>query len=281
MIRQRTIRKEVRLAGSGVHSGRPVRLTLLPSDGGKIVFRRKDLGGRETAIDPRRVESENSTTIVGRDFKVRTVEHLMATLFAFGVGSVIVELDADEIPILDGSAAPFVDALQKAGSVVLSEPVPTLVVRRGFAVEAGGASVVVEPVRGGKELELAYTIEYAHPAIGRQSCGFRLTRKTFASGIAPARTFGFLKDVEALHSRGLALGASMENTVALDAERIVNGPLRFPDEFVRHKLLDLTGDLALLGRPVAGRFTAHKAGHRLHLQAARFLLDHPAFWTEG
>ena len=280
MINQRTIRNEVRLEGVGVHSGKPVRLTLRPSEGGKILFRRPDLGGLETAVDPGRVEALNGTTIVGPRFKVRTVEHLLAALFAFGVNSLIVELDADEVPILDGSALPFVQALEKAGLRPFAGNNPALGIRRPFAVEDNGASIVAEPAPAGEGFWLSYTIEYPHPSIGRQSRSLSLTPETFAGEVAPARTFGFIKDVETLRGRGLALGASFENTVVLDSERIMNGPLRFPDEFVRHKLLDLAGDLALLGRPIVGRFTAHRAGHRLHLQAVRFLLNNPDVWTE-
>jgi UDP-3-O-[3-hydroxymyristoyl] N-acetylglucosamine deacetylase len=280
MIDQRTIRNEVRLEGVGVHSGQSVRLALLPSEGGRIVFRRAALDGLEAAVDPGRVEGLNSTTIVGPHFKVRTVEHLLASLFAFDVNSVIVELDADEIPILDGSALPFVQALEKAGLRPFAGNRPALRIRRPFAVEDNGASIVAEPAPAGEGLWLSYTIEYPHPSIGRQGRGLSLTPETFAGEVAPARTFGFIRDVEALRGRGLALGASFENTVVLDSERIMNGPLRFPDEFVRHKLLDLAGDLALLGRPIVGRFTAHRAGHRLHLQAVRFLLNNPDVWTE-
>ena len=281
MVRKKTIRSEIRVEGVGVHSGKPVRLILRPSNKGRIVFRRGDIGGPDMAVDPGRVEALNSTTLAGPRFKVRTVEHLLASLFAFGVTSVVVELDADEIPILDGSALPFVRAIEAGGTRPLPGNVPVLEIRRPFAVEDNGASVVVEPGSAGEGLRLAYTIEYPHPLIGRQSRGLILTPETFAAEAAPARTFGFIKDVETLHGRGLALGASFENTVVLDSERVINGPLRFPDEFVRHKLLDLAGDLALAGRPLAGRFTAHKAGHRLHLQAVRFLVEHPDFWTEA
>lgn len=280
MVQKKTIRNEVRLEGVGVHSGKPVRLVLRPSNREEIVFRREDLGGLEMGVDPGRVEALNSTAIAGLRFKVRTVEHLLASLFSFGVNSVVVELDADEIPILDGSALPFVRALEAGGTRSLSGNIPVLKIRKPFAIEENGASVIVEPAPAGKGLRLAYTIEYPHPSIGRQSRGLSLTPATFAREVAPARTFGFIKDVEALHGRGLALGASFENTVVLDSEGVLNGPLRFPDEFVRHKLLDFAGDLALLGRPLAGRFTAHRAGHRLHLRVVRFLLGNPDFWTE-
>jgi UDP-3-O-[3-hydroxymyristoyl] N-acetylglucosamine deacetylase len=140
--------------------------------------------------------------------------------------------------------------------------------------------VSLEPAPAGTGLHLDYTIVYDHPGIGRQRRGLDLTPESFASEVAPARTFGFLKDVEFYHRQGLALGASVENTVVLDDAAVVNPPLRFPDEFVRHKLLDLIGDLSLLGRPVAAKVTAYKAGHRLHLETVRYLLSHPEFWIE-
>jgi len=281
MTHKKTILRNIRLSGAGVHSGKPVKLTLLPSEAGEIVFRRMDLGNLEARIDPGRVESFNSTTLVGDEFNVRTVEHLLASLFAFGVNSLVVEIDADEIPIMDGSARPFVLALEKAGTRRLAQKIPSLKILRPFAVEDKGASVIVEPSETGAGLWLSYAIDYANPAIGLRRFERRFTLASFAREIAPARTFGFVRDVETLRCQGLALGASLENTVVLDDAGVMNGPLRFPDEFVRHKLLDLAGDLALLGRPLIGRFTACKAGHRLHLLAVRFILEHPGFWTEA
>ena len=273
MALRRTIERPVALSGVGVHSGKAVRLRLLPSDSGRIVFRRADLGGRELTLSAETVESGNSTTIVGDAFRVRTVEHLTAVLFAFGLGSLVVELDADELPIMDGSARPFAEAVAAAGTRVLGAEVEPLVIGRPFSVEEGDASVGFEPPSGDDPgLVLSYAIAYAHPAIGEQSREIRLEPETFAREIAPARTFGFLRDAESLRRQGLALGAAFENTVVLDEAGIVNGPLRFPDEFVRHKLIDLAGDLALIGRPLLGRVAARKAGHRLHLRAVRRLL---------
>jgi len=281
MIEQKTIRKEIRLDGAGVHSGKSVHLVLKPSDSGEIMFRRTDLGNLESPLEPGRIESRNSTTLVGDKFRVQTVEHLMAALYAFGVNSLIIELDADEVPIMDGSALPFVRALEQAGTQGLSRKIPALKILRPFALEEKGASIVVEPVEAGDVLRLSYTIEYPHPSIGRQSLSLTFRQETFARDIAPARTFGFIRDVEMLHSQGLALGASFENTVVLDDEKVMNPPLRFPDEFVRHKLLDIAGDLALLGRPLLGLVTAHKAGHRLHFQVVQFLVASPDFWTDA
>jgi UDP-3-O-[3-hydroxymyristoyl] N-acetylglucosamine deacetylase len=277
---QKTLAQAVELEGLGVHSGRPVRLTLIPSPDGTIVFRRSDLNGAELGLRPDRVESRNSTTLVGERFKVRTVEHLLAALFAFGVDSLVIDLDADEVPIMDGSARPFVQALERAGFTELPGLRPELRMTKIAQREEGDAWVRLEPVAEGTGLILDYTIVYGHLLIGTQSRSLRLTPESFAAEVAPARTFGFLKDVEFYHKQGLALGASYDNTVVLDENAVVNPPLRFPDEFVRHKLLDITGDLALLGRPLSARVTAHKAGHRLHLETVRFLLAHPEYWIE-
>lgn len=276
---QKTLSRGIELPGVGVHSGKPVHLAILPAEEGGLVFRRTDLDGLETPLGGGRLEARNSMAIVGEKFRVGTIEHLLAALFAFGVWNAVVALDADEVPILDGSALPFVRAIETAGTRALTAPAAGLRIVKPFAVEEGGASIVVEPPRTGDALDLSYSIEYAHPAIGMQALSVKLDPGAFARDLAPARTFGFLRDVEALRGQGLALGASYENTVVLDADRVISGPLRFPDEFVRHKLLDLTGDLALLGRPLAGRFTAHKAGHRLHLEAVRFLLANPDYGT--
>jgi UDP-3-O-[3-hydroxymyristoyl] N-acetylglucosamine deacetylase len=277
MAVQKTLSREFLFNGAGVHSGKPVRLTLGPSDAGDIVVRRLDLGGAEARLADAGFETRNSTALVWPAFRVSTVEHLLAALSAAGIGSALLTLDADELPIMDGSAAPFVRALAGAGTRSLAAAVAGLRIVKPFAVSEEEASVVVEPLPGETALKLTYTIEYPHPAIGRQSRSMRLEKAAFNREIAPARTFGFLADVEALHKRGLALGASSDNTVVLDDSMVVGDGLRFPDEFVRHKLLDLVGDLALLGRPLAGRVTAFKAGHRLHVEAVKFLRAHPEF----
>jgi UDP-3-O-[3-hydroxymyristoyl] N-acetylglucosamine deacetylase len=278
MAAKRTIQKEISLSGVGIHSGKTVRLVLKPAESGNITFLRVDLGRLETRLNPRDLEARNNTTLLGEKFRVRTVEHLMAALFAFGINSLTVELDADEIPIMDGSALPFAQAIDKAGTRRLPLPVRPLKIRKSLVLEENGASVSAFPSSSGLGIELSYSIEYSHPAIGRQSLSLRLSPQGFVREIAPARTFGFLSDAEMLRARGLALGGSFENAVILDGEKILNGPLRFPDEFVRHKLLDLVGDLSLLSRPLIGRFEAHKAGHRLHVKLVQFLLDHPEFW---
>ncbi len=279
MATGKTIQKKIILTGTGIHSGKNVRLVLMPSELGEIVFRRVDLGSLEIRPNPRHLEARNSTTILAENFRIRTVEHLMAALFAFGLNSLVIELDADEIPIMDGSALPFAQAIVQAGTRRLSLSISPLRILKPLALEENGASVSALPMPGGRGVQLAYTIEYSHPAIQSQALALRLSARSFTREIAAARTFGFFKDVKKLRGQGLALGGSFENAVILDDERVMNGPLRFPDEFVRHKLLDLAGDLALLGQPLIGRFEACKAGHRLHVKLVQYLLDHPEHWS--
>lgn len=225
------------------------------------------------------VESFNSTALIGESFQVRTIEHLLAALYAFGIAGVVVEVDADELPILDGSALPFARMIAETGIGDGGGRAEALRIIKPLTVEEKDAWVRLDPNSGDESLVLDYAIDYDHPAIGKSRLALPLTPEIFLAEIAPARTFGFLQDVERLHGQGLALGASFENTVVLDDTGIVNPPLRFPDEFVRHKLLDLTGDLALLGRPLFGRVTAFKAGHRLHLECVRRLLASPDHCT--
>jgi UDP-3-O-[3-hydroxymyristoyl] N-acetylglucosamine deacetylase len=266
-----TLAREAVLEGVGVHTGKPVRLRLVPSAAGRLLFRRSDLG-RASVLDPRKTDAKNASRFRDGDFEVLTLEHLLAALFALDVGSLEIELDAAEVPILDGSAAPFVQALEEAGLRSAGAGRPPLEIRRPGRIEDGGASVDFGPYPG---LKISYEIEYAHPAIGRQSISLEIDPETFRSEVAPARTFGFTADLDRYRRLGLALGSSLENTLGFDDEKAVNPPLRFPDEPVRHKVLDLVGDLALLGRPVRGHFRARRAGHALHLRVVRALLDLP------
>ncbi len=276
MIELRTLAGGVSFSGIGAHSGREVRLELEPSSSGRLIFRRTDLGGLETGIDPRATEARNSTAVLGSGFRVQTVEHLMASLYASGIGSLLISLDADELPIMDGSALPFVRAIRGAGVLALGRKEPCARIIRPVEVRENDSVVRFEPAEG---FLISYMIDFPHPAIGRLSLELAVTPESFASEIAPARTFGFLRDADELRRRGLALGSSLDNAVALDDEKVINPPLRFPDEFVRHKILDLVGDIALLGRPLLGRVKAEKAGHRLHGKALQSLLDHPDAWT--
>jgi len=270
-----TINKALFFRGIGIHTGKVIDLALRPSDSGEIVFRRTGVDGPGLVLDPRDVGARNCSYLESEQGRIETVEHLLAALSAFGVDSLDVETNGPEIPILDGSAMPFTDAISGAGTRPAGPGGKVMKVVAPFTVEEGGASVEAVPDPG---LRISYVIEFNHPAIGSQSADIRVTTESFRSEIAPARTFGFLKDVPELRRRGLALGGSFANALLLDDEKLVNGPLRFPDEFVRHKVLDLVGDLYLLGVPVRGHFKARKAGHALHIKAVRYLLDHPECW---
>jgi UDP-3-O-[3-hydroxymyristoyl] N-acetylglucosamine deacetylase len=273
---RRTLRREVGCTGIGLHSGKPVRLRLLPAPAESgITFRRTDVG-----VDiPARLESlgeqDHATTLTRDGVSVGTVEHLLSALYGLGVDDALVEVDGPEIPILDGSAAPFVILVHEAGLK------PWNVARQYVEVLQP-----VEVVRGGKvarlspssHFEVSYSIGFDHPLLRHQSLRLRLTPRTFAEGIAPARTFGFLREVETLRRHGLALGGSLDNAVVISETGVLNNKLRFEDEFVRHKILDAVGDLALVGHPILGHFEATKAGHALHAAVARKLVETPGAW---
>ncbi len=271
-MNKRTLSKELFFRGIGIHTGKVVDLALRPSEAGEIVFRRAGAKGPGLALDPRATGARNCSYLESEHGRIETVEHLLAALAAFGVDSLDVETNGPEIPILDGSALPFAEAIAAAGTRPAGPGGKILRVVAPFVIEDRGASVEAVP---DADLRISYFIEFDHPAIGAQSFDVRVTTESFLSEVAPARTFGFLKDVPDLHRRGLALGGSFANSLILDDEKLVNGPLRFPDEFVRHKALDLVGDLFLIGVPVRGHFKARKAGHALHIKAVRHLLDHP------
>lgn len=276
MRNKQTIARECALSGTGIHSGSRVSLRILPSTSGRIVFRRTDLDGLEFRIEPDKMAARNSSNLIRDEHRILTIEHLMAALYAFDIDSIDIELDGEEIPIMDGSARPFVEVLAGAGLKELDYPQETIRIRESFSLEEGGASIRVTPA---DSFEISYRIEFDHPAVGVQERSAEINREDFASEIAPARTFGFLKDVPELRARQLALGGSLDNALVLDEKELINGPLRFSDEFVRHKILDLVGDLSILERPVRGRFAADRAGHGLHLRTVCYLLDNPQLWT--
>lgn len=276
MIEKITIQKEIHLSGVGIHSGTNVNLILKPSSSGQILFRRTDLDNLEFSLDSKKIETLSSTSLAGEDYKIQTIEHLMAVLYVFGIDSAVIELNGNEIPIMDGSASPFVQAILKAGIKLLPEKKKVIKILKPFIIKEKEASVSFYP---DSDFKITYCIEYDHPVIQKQELSLSINLKNFVTEIAPARTFGFLKDVPALRAQGLALGGSLENAIVLDEKDVISGPLRYPDEFVRHKILDLIGDLCLLGSPVLGHFKALKAGHALHLKAINFILDSPEFWT--
>jgi len=275
MIEKSTIQKEIYLSGIGIHSGKKVDLLLRPSSSGRIIFRRTDLDNLELALDPKKIETKSSTYLVSEEFKIQTLEHLLAVLYMFGIDSLIIEINGEEIPIMDGSASPFAQAILDAGVMSLPERKKSIKIIKPFSLEEKDAAFSFSP---DSDFKISYSIEYDHPAVQRQELSLSLNLENFIKEIAPARTFGFLKDVPALRAQGLAAGGSLDNAVVLDEKNVISGPLRYPDEFVRHKILDLIGDLSLMGSPLIGHFKAQRAGHSLHLKAIHFLLDNPEFW---
>jgi len=276
MAEKSTIQKKISFSGIGIHSGERVNLILKPSSTGEITLLRKDLNNSEIRIDSQKIKAKRSSFLDTRKGKILTLEHLLAVLYVFGLDSLVIELDGGEIPIMDGSALPFVQAVQEAGIKPLPQKKKTIRILKPYTIQENDASFSFYP---DSDFKITYSIEFDHPAIKRQELSLPINLKNFVKEIAPARTFGFLKEVPHLLEEGLALGGSLENAIVLDEEKVINAPLHFPDEFVRHKILDLIGDLSLLGSPILGHFKAHKAGHVLHLKAVRFLLNSPEFWA--
>ncbi len=275
MLRQRTLKALVRASGVGLHTGQKVRIALRPAppDTG-IVFRRVDLA---TPVDiPARADLVGETRLcsclVQDKVKVYTVEHLMSALGGLGVDNAFVDLDAPELPIMDGSASPFVLLLQQAGIVEQLAAKKFLRVKKTIEVQDGDKWARLEPHAG---LRFSFSIDFRHPVIERstQSVTVDFAETSYLKEIARARTFGFMHEVEDLKDSGLALGGGLDNAVVLDEYGVLNSEgLRFADEFIRHKLLDAIGDLYLLGRPLLGAFTAHKSGHALNNRLARAAL---------
>jgi UDP-3-O-[3-hydroxymyristoyl] N-acetylglucosamine deacetylase len=275
---QRTIRRAISCAGIGLHSGNKVTLSLrpAPADSG-IRFRRSDLGGLEVTAAAEHVGGVTLATGLTRDaVRVDTVEHLLAALVSLGIDNVVVELNSPEVPIMDGSAAPFIYLIQEAGVKPLTSPRRYLKVVRPMSLTRGDKRIAVYP---SDHFKVTYSIAYDHPMLRHQSRTIRLSQDTFVEEIAPARTFTFLNEVERLRQQGLALGGSLENAIVIGDTGILNNALRFDDEFVRHKILDVIGDMALIGYPMIGHLVAHKGGHALHTAFAAQILMQRDAWT--
>jgi len=279
-MRRHTLRTSVACDGVGLHSGAPVRAVLRPAaEGTGVVFVRRDLGaGAAIPAHPASVRDVRLATRLGSgEAWVGTVEHLLAAAWMAGIDDLRVDVEGPELPALDGSAAPFAELLRRAGRRAGRAPRPVLRILRPLEVRDGERWVRVEP---SDALRVECAVDFAHPAIGRQSVAFdALTAEVFAREIAPARTFGFAEDAQALRAAGLARGAGLGNTVVLDGKGVVNEEgLRFPDEPCRHKLLDLLGDLALLGAELRGAVRAERGGHALHRELLRALAAAPEAW---
>jgi UDP-3-O-[3-hydroxymyristoyl] N-acetylglucosamine deacetylase len=281
MLKQRTLKSLISASGVGLHTGQKVMMKLrpAPADTG-IVFRRVDLASPvDIAARPEAVgDTRLSSCLVKDGVRVSTVEHLMSALSGLGVDNAFVDLDAAEMPIMDGSASPFVLLIQQAGIEEQGAPKRFLRVKKRVEVKQGDKWARLEPYEGYK---LSFSIEFKHPVIERstQSVSIDFAETSYLKEIARARTFGFMHEVEDLRESGLALGGGLDNAVVLDEYRVLNADgLRFADEFIRHKLLDAIGDLYILGKPLLGAFSAHKSGHALNNQLARALLaDRSAF----
>jgi UDP-3-O-[3-hydroxymyristoyl] N-acetylglucosamine deacetylase len=275
---QRTLRRPITCAGIGLHSGNKVTLSLKPAPANSGVrFRRSDLGGLEVAATVKHVGGINYATGLMRDaVRVDTVEHLLAALVSLGIDNVVVELNSPEVPIMDGSAAPFIYLIQEAGVKPLTAPRRYLKVLRPIALSRGDKRIALYP---SDHFKVTYSIAFDHPMLRHQSRTIRLSEESFVEEIAAARTFTFLKEVEVLRQQGLALGGSLENAVVIGDTGILNNALRFDDEFVRHKILDVIGDMALVGHPVIGHLVAHRGGHALHTAFAAQVLAETDAWT--
>ncbi len=276
MDAQRSLRRQISCVGIGLHSGNKVNLTLkpAPADFG-IRFRRTDLGDHEVPATVHNLAGiQLATGLARNEVSVETVEHLLAALVSMGVDNVIVELNSPEVPIMDGSAAPFIYLIHEAGLKRLQTPRKYLKIVRPIAISRGDKRIALFP---SDHFKVTYSIAFDHPLLRHQSRTIRLTEESFVEEIAPARTFGFLEEVEMMRQQGLALGGSLENAIVIGETGVLN-PLRFEDEFVRHKILDVIGDMALVGYPIIGHLVAHRGGHALHTSFASKLLEETDAW---
>jgi UDP-3-O-[3-hydroxymyristoyl] N-acetylglucosamine deacetylase len=269
----------VECSGVGLHSGAYVSVRILPAAPGTgIVFRRTDLDGFEVEAISRNVARVSyATSLMKKGVFISTTEHVLSSFVGMGIDNAIVELDNLELPILDGSALPFVQMIQKAGIRKQRRPRKYLKILREMEMREGDKFIAVHPA---DSYSVAYSINFPHPLIGKETLKVELTNGSYLRNIAAARTFGSREDEKAMRNMGLIRGASRENCIVLTRDGVENGPLRFPDEFVRHKILDLVGDLALLGKPILGRIVADRAGHAMHTAMVSRILRDKTLWKE-
>lgn len=277
--KQRTLMNEVGCTGIGLHTGEKVKINLRPAPANSgIKFVRTDLKGHPE-VDVRFdnvFDTTLATTIGTNGCKVSTIEHLMSAFFGLGIDNAVVELDGPEVPIMDGSAAPFV-YLIKSGDIREQEsPKQFIIIKKPFKVDDGNRSVCIYP---SKELKITYMIDFQHPLLRNQEYELTFSGRDFIREISTARTFGFMKDVETLKKNGLARGGSLDNAVVIDDFRIINEDgLRFDDEFVRHKILDFIGDISIVGSPIIGHFVVKKSGHFLNQHMLKKLMESKKHW---
>ncbi|WP_024954832.1 UDP-3-O-acyl-N-acetylglucosamine deacetylase [Sulfurospirillum arcachonense] len=272
-MRQTTVAKKVESVGIGLHKGEPIKITLEPLEANSgIVFYRTDVG-MSVKASPENVVNTNNATVIGDGQNyISTIEHLLSAIYSYGIDNILITLDSAEVPVMDGSGISFCMMLDEAKMRELDENKSVLIIKREVEVVDGEKFARVKPSR--KPI-YNFTINFTHPIIGKQDYQFEFSKKAYIEEIARARTFGFLKDVQYLRSKGLALGGSLENAIVLDDKKILNPEgLRFPKEFVKHKILDAIGDLALLGAPVVADYESYAGSHNLnHLLTKEILKD--------
>ena len=283
MLRQRTLKNSIRATGVGLHSGQKVFMSLLPAgpDTG-VIFRRVDL---EKPVEIRAYATnvgatELASTLMHEGVKVATVEHLLSAIAGLGIDNCVIELSAGEVPIMDGSSGPFVFLIQSAGIHEQDAPKRFIRIKQPVQVQDGDKYARFEPYEG---FRVSFSIEFRHPVFktSRQSATIDFSTTSFVKEVSRARTFGFMRDVEYMRSKNLALGGSLDNAVVLDEYRVLNNEgLRYEDEFVRHKILDAIGDLYLMGHSLIGSYTAYKSGHQLNNKLLRALIADPQAWEE-
>jgi UDP-3-O-[3-hydroxymyristoyl] N-acetylglucosamine deacetylase len=269
----------VECQGRGLHSGTLVYVRILPAAAGSgIVFRRTDLDGFEVEAISRNVARVSyATSLMKKGVLISTTEHVLSAFIGCGIDNAIVELDNLELPILDGSARPFVQAIRQAGIRKQRRARTYLRIRRSLELREGNKFIGIYPA---DSYSVAYAINFPHPLVGEETLTVDLSDGNYVSQVAPARTFGFLHEADAMRQQGLIRGASTENCLVLTRDGLMNPPLRFADEFVRHKILDLIGDLALLGKQILGRVVADRAGHAMHTALVSRILRDRTLWEE-
>jgi UDP-3-O-[3-hydroxymyristoyl] N-acetylglucosamine deacetylase len=269
---QCTLKKEVSISGTGLHTGRNICVNLKPAPRGTgIVFVRTDRNNIEIKANVGSVaDTTFATTLASKGVRVGTVEHLLSAFAGLNIDNVYVELNGPEVPIMDGSALPFVTMIAEAGIAHQGMRLSCLRILEPIVVIEGPCQIAVTPYEGTR---ITHRVNYTHPAFGEQRMGIDITTANYINELAPARTFGFLRDVEMLRSRGLARGGSLDNAIVLGETEVINkGKLRFRDEFVRHKILDVVGDISLLGLPLYGHVIANKSGHTLSIKLLKKIL---------
>ncbi len=279
MKHEQTIRAPIEFKGVGLHSGAPVRLRILPARAAYgIVFRRTDLEDFEVEAISRNVARVSyATSLMKKGVLISTTEHLLSAFIGAGIDNAVVELDNLELPILDGSARPFIEMINKVGIKRQRRPRTYLRILRELELREGSKFIAIYP---SNTYSVSYVINFPHPLIGREIFQVDLCDGNYLRQIAPARTFGFVHEADAMRQQGLIRGASTDNVIALTRDNVMNPPLRFKDEFVRHKVLDLIGDLALLGKQILGSVVADRAGHAMHTALVSRILRDKSLWEE-